>query len=123
MTIKELMGIRKVLPADSKGGSLQAKYKIAKFLKNTEADEQFFYSEMQKIIDECADKDENGKIKTDKDGNIPISKACTDTFSSRAKKLEETTVEDPKIYFTVDELEGFELSANDLLCIDSIIQS
>lgn len=121
MTITELMAIRNAIPADSKAGKIQTKYKIAKLLKETEADEIFYRSEFSKIIKEYAVKNEDGSISTDENGNIPLNPETKDEFCQKMKELEDTKVKTPTVSFTIDELDVFELSAADLIVLDSVI--
>ena len=121
MTITELMAIRNAIPADSKEGKIQTRYKIAKLLKETEADEIFYRSEFSKIIKEYAMKNEDGSVATDENGNIPLNPETKDEFAQKMKELEETKVKTPTVSFTIDELDVFELSAADLIVLDSVI--
>lgn len=121
MTISELIAIRKCLPTESTKGSIQTKYKIAKFLKATEDDETFFNETMKKIIFECTEKDEDGNVKQAPNGGFFIKPEEVDSFNERVSELNDTEATNVDIRFTIDELSYFELSAKDLIALDNII--
>lgn len=121
MKLSELLEIRKCLPVSSTKGSIQTKYKIAKFLKATEDDETFFNETMKKIIFECVEKDDSGNIKQAPNGGFFINDEFRDSFSERVIELNDAEATSVDIRFTIDELADFELSAKDLIALDNII--
>ena len=123
MNIKELLTIRQIVPADQKSGSIQTKYKMARFLKETESDLDFYQKEFRKIIDQCAEHKEDGSIATDENGGIPILNDMQETFYKESSELDKTEVNIPDIRFSIEELADFDMSANDLIKLDPIIEN
>ena len=96
-------------------------YKIMKFYKSVEVEEEFYNNKKNEIIALYAEKDENGQpivenniVKIVKDKIVDANKAMFE--------LNNTEVETPSIKFTLDELEGIELSVADMYTLDAFIE-
>lgn len=122
MKIAQLIAIRKAMPVDSKAGTIQTKYKIARFMKATEVDEEFYRKEMQAILEKYAVRNEDGTVASTDSGNVPLQQEHINDFVNEAGALEQSEVESvPDIRFSIDELADFELSVSDLLTLDPIL--
>ena len=113
MLIKELLAIRQSLPADSKAGSFHARYKISKFLKESEADAEFAHREYRKLLDEYSHINDKNELVVDKER--------IEEFNKKTCELDQMEIKDPSIKFSIKELSDFELSANDIIHLDPII--
>lgn len=95
-------------------------YKLLKFIKAIEFEEEFFNSKFREIVDDCAKKDEQGKFITDKNGNIALEKS--DKFKKAVEELNDIEITAPDISFTLDELQGLTLSVLDIALIEDFIK-
>lgn len=95
-------------------------YKLLKFIKAIEFEEDFFNSKFREIVQDCAKKDKEGKFVTDTNGNIVLEK--TDKFKAEIEELNEIEVTAPDIKFTLDELQNLTLSVLDIATIEDFIQ-
>lgn len=121
MNLHRLLEIRKTIPVSSAIGSIDTRYKMAKFLKSTETDYAFYVEQYQSIMNECACKKEDGTI--DSDGQkVAIVPDKIGEFVRRMKELDGTKVDDPTVRFSLSELAPFELSVESLLILDPIIE-
>ncbi len=95
-------------------------YKLLKFIKAIEFEEDFFNAKFREIVQECAKKDEQGKFITDDNGNIALEKS--DKFKAAVEELNDIDVTAPDIKFTLDELQDLTLSVLDIAVIEDFIQ-
>lgn len=96
-------------------------YKIYKFLRTIENEEQFFNVKFRELVDEYGKKDDKGKLIIE-NGNIAIidgkEKECNDAFN----ELQSIEVSTPDIHFTIEELKDLTLSVQDIAIIEEFIQ-
>ena len=97
-------------------------YKIMKFCKSAATEEEFYNTKRNEIIDMYAIKDENGQIGVSDDGMIKIVPDKIDEANAALQELNSIEVEAPSIKFTLDELEGLELSVADMFALDAFIE-
>ena len=92
---------------------IKLSYKFSKIFSAIEEDYQFFFSQLRKILDKYAEKDENGQF-VQNDGHIPFKKDCFDLAEKALNDLYETEINLPKVTFTLDELEGLDIKPFEL---------
>lgn len=97
-------------------------YKIMKFCKSVAVEEEFYNTKRSEIIDMYAVKDENGQIAVSDDGMIKIVPDKINEANVAMQELNGIEVEAPSIKFTLDELEGLELSVADMFALDAFIE-
>lgn len=102
--------------------SAKLSYKIMKFCKSAAAEEEFYNKKKSEIIDTYAVKDENGQIAVTEDGMITIMQDKIAEANSALVELNSLEVEAPSVRFTLDELEGLELSVADMFALDAFIE-
>lgn len=73
-------------------------YWMTKFVAKTEGEHAFYASEMNKLFDKYATKDERD------DGSVLISNENVAEFNTAVNELNKTDVEDPGIRFNLSEL-------------------
>jgi hypothetical protein len=83
---------------------IKLSYKFSKLFSAAESDYQFFYTQLRKILEKYAEKDENGNIIQNGE-NVPIKKDSLPLAEKALEDLCETEISLPKITFTLDELE------------------
>ena len=96
-------------------------YKIMKFCKSAATEEEFYEAKRREIIEAYAIKDENGQIAVTEDGMINIMPDKIAEANAAMQELNNIEVDAPSVRFTLDELEGLELSAVDMFALDAFI--
>ena len=97
-------------------------YKIMKFCKSVAVEEEFYETKRNEIIDAYAVKDESGQVTVSDNGMITIMPGKIDEANTALQELNGIEVEAPNIKFTLDELEGLELSVADMFALDAFIE-
>ena len=97
-------------------------YKIMKLCKSVAAEEEFYNTKRNEIIDTYALKDENGQIVVTDGGMISIVPDKIAEANAAMMELNGIEVEMPNIRFTLDELDGLELSVADMFALDAFIE-
>ncbi|WP_251183412.1 hypothetical protein [Anaerocaecibacter muris] len=95
-------------------------YKLLKFIKAIEFEEEFFNTKFRELLQDCGKKDENGKFVLDNNGNIVLEKS--DEFKKAIEELNNIEVTVPDISFTLDELQNLTLSVLDIAIIEDFIK-
>ena len=97
-------------------------YKIMKFCKAVAAEEEFYNTKRSELINTYAEKSEDGQIATSADGMIRIIPDKIDEANAALQELNSLEVDVPNIKFTLDELEGLDLSVADMYALDAFIE-
>lgn len=88
-------------------------YKVSKFLDKVEKDSQFYTEKLRNIVQKYALRDENGEIIVEGD-NIKIAPSSIAAAEKELADLNDIDIEDPNIFFTLDEFEGLEIKPSEL---------
>ena len=88
-------------------------YKFNKLCLELENSANFYNEELNKIIQQYADRDENGSIKNSPDGGIQIKEDQIAVAQKEIDTLWNLEIEKPSIRFAIDELDGLNLSIED----------
>lgn len=97
-------------------------YKLMKLLKSMNDDKEFYFNEVDKIIDKYALRNESGEIIKDQDGNVPFDTTKKDELEAESLQLNQTEVEIPNIKLKLEELQDLKLSVNDMMVLDDFIE-
>ena len=95
-------------------------YKMMKFVKASENDGTFFNAKFADIVERYAERDENGQVTTNENG-IVIAKDRLDDCQKCITELEGVEVNDPGIWFNLNELSELKLSMAELFTLDKFI--
>ena len=95
-----------------KGLKVPAKvaYKFNKLCSSLEGDAAFYNEELNKIVQQYGEKEEDGSFKQTPDGGIQVKEGQIESAQKDINNLWALEVDVPDITFTVDELDGLELS-------------
>lgn len=88
-------------------------YKFNRLCTDLEGHCKFYDEQVNKIIQEYADREEDGTIKRTPDGGIQVKEGQTAAAQKELNDLDDLDVEALDIYFTVEELDGLNLSIAD----------
>ena len=96
-------------------------YKFTKFIKETDAEEDFYKERLQSILKEYGEKDENGKYVEVTNG-IKIKDAEKGECFAAVAELEATEVDTPKTRFSIDEFDDIKLSTEVMVALFAFIE-
>ena len=94
--------------------NIQTQYKILKIKKAIEEELALTQSLILDVCDEYWEKDENGEIQRNEDGGIRYKKGKMLDIQRKLNEIDNTEIQLPDIYFSLDELEKLELSLEEL---------
>ena len=103
---------------------IKTAYKFNKLFEAIKESNEFYRNEITKIIDQYAEKDENGVPKPTQDGaGISISPENVEITHRKIDELWNIDVDIQKnITFAIDELDGLNLTLEDLEILNPFIQ-
>lgn len=103
--------------------SSKTAYKIMKLCKSIVVEEEFYNQKRSDIINQYADRDENGQIKLSEDGTmINILPDKLAEAESAMLELNNIEVETPNIRFYLSELEDLKFSVQEMFLLDAFIE-
>lgn len=89
-------------------------YKFNKLCVSLENENNFYGEELNKIIQQYGEREEDGSFKKTVDGTgIKIKQEVLETAQKEINNLDFLDVEAPDISFTIEELDGLQLSIED----------
>lgn len=101
---------------------LKTTYKFARLMKRAEEELTFYQEKFREIVEEYGVK-ENGEYKLINDGqSIAIIPGKEAECNTRLAELRNLDVSIDGIKFTIEELEGIDISVAELSCIMSLIE-
>lgn len=107
----ELNNIREViLQIGDKKGPIKTQYKLVKLKKIADEEQQIYQDLVDKNCLQFLEKDENGNLIPHPDGGYTVSKDKIEECNNTIAEILDTEIEINDITFTLDELEGLELS-------------
>lgn len=98
---------------------VKASYAIAKNISKIEAELKIYDKERQKLIDKYAEKDDKGKVIADENGQIKFKDKDSWDKDIRVLLDIENNIDIHK--FSIDLLEGYDISPAELQAIDYMI--
>lgn len=93
--------------------SIKTTYKLSKLFKAIQEENEFYTSELNKIIAEYAEHDENGNPVFLESGGIKVKEGFAQTTKEKLNELWELEVELPDVQFTLDELDTISLTVEE----------
>ena len=105
MELIKIINARSVLNTltDKDGIEPHLVYLMTKFIITSQDEQNFYATNMQKLFDKYAQRDEKNQIVT-QGNNVKIKEDCLDEFNEEVTKLYETDVAEPNIKFPLSEL-------------------
>ena len=101
---------------------LKTTYKFTRLMKRAEEELAFYQEKFREIIEEYGVK-ENGEYKLTPDGNsIEIIAGKEIECNQRVMELRNLEVQIDNIKFSIDELDGIDVSIAELSCLMSLIE-
>ncbi len=121
MKLIDLIQSRNVISFFSKEQlSANLAYKFMKFLKITDSEDAFYNQRLAALIEQYAQRDEEGKYIKEND-SFQIIKDKVDECRRVVNELNETKVDKPLISFCLEELKELKLSIKEIAYLDEFI--
>lgn len=96
-------------------------YAIAKNISKVDAELKIYNKERQKLVDKYAEKDNKGQPKIDKNNQYHIKKECLASWNKDIQDLLSIEAEIDVYKFSVDLLDGFNISPAEMQVLDCMI--
>lgn len=96
-------------------------YKIMKFIKNSNDEDEHYSKEVKTLIEECAESHDDFSF--DNSSEVKIKKEKMQDFQTALEKINQTDVVSPAIKFTIEELSELKLSAKEMFSLDGFINA
>ncbi|EDT14117.1 DUF1617 family protein [Clostridium perfringens] len=122
MTNKEILEKVNVLgEISSRKLPVKVSYAIGKNITKVERELKHYNKERQKLIEEYCLKEDDGTLKIT-DGNYDIDPARLKDFNKEIDELQEIEVEMDIHKFNIELLNGYEMTASEMMCIDFMLE-
>ena len=100
---------------------VKVSYAIGKNISKIESELKHYNKEREKIVDKYCEKDEEGNFKIE-NGNYVIKENEIENWNKDMKDLQEIVVEIEAHKFNIDLLNGYDMTASEMMCIDFMIE-
>lgn len=97
-------------------------YAVSKILKAAENEMVSFNETRMNLIRKYGEKDENGELVTDENGNAHVMPESINDFTNELNEVLETTVEISSNKVRIDDLEDVKFTPNEMVQLDSFIE-
>ena len=93
-------------------------FKIARLARELDTEMKTFNEERQKIIQKYGNKDENGELIVDENGNVKFDNANIEEINQEFSSLLETELEINADKLPMDSIDNFEITPQEMLNIE-----
>lgn len=100
---------------------VKVSYAIGKNISKIESELKHYNKERENIVDKYCEKDEDGNFKIE-NGNYVIKENEIENWNKDMKDLQEIIVEIDVHTFSIDMLNGYDMTASEMMCIDFMIE-
>lgn len=98
-------------------------YKLMKILDTTEKDNQFYFDKFKSVVEKYGERDDNGEIVFDENGNIKINKDLISEVQHALDEITSIEVGIPcKYLLSLDDLDGFKMSCRKMKTIEPFLK-
>lgn len=98
-------------------------YKLMKILDITEKDNQFYFDKFKSVIEKYGERDDNGDIAVDDQGNIKIVQDAIADTQREINDIASIEVSIPCRYLlSLDDLNGFKMSCRKMKIIEPFLK-
>lgn len=121
MKIKQLIEAKRVImPLVQEKLSPKLSYKLMKFIKAIEVEEDFYNKKLNELVDKYGERDgENKLVYTD--SGVKIQEGKMEACNEELQEIGEVEVDTPTITFSLDELDSVKLSVSDMYFLQDFI--
>lgn len=97
-------------------------YAVGKILKAADSEMSSFNEARMNLIRKYGEKDENGELKSDENGNVHIISESLATFNSELQELLDTNVEINANKIKMDDIGEVEFTPSEMTQLDAFIE-
>ena len=97
-------------------------FKIARLARELDTEMKTFNEERQKIIQKYGNKDENGELIVDENGNVKFDNANIEEINQDFSSLLETELEINADKLPMDSIDEFEITPQEMLQIEKFFE-
>jgi hypothetical protein len=97
-------------------------YAVGKILKSADAEIQSFNETRMELIKKYGEKDENGELKTEENGNVRIPAEQMEAFSRELRELLDTNVEISANKIKMDDIGEVEFTPAEMAQLENFIE-
>lgn len=101
---------------------IKTTYKLSKLARKVEEETSFYFSELNKILEEYAQKKDGQYIFLGDGSSIAIIKGKEEECSNRMSELQNLEIQIPDIYFTIEEIEKLDITLSQFDLIFPLIK-
>lgn len=109
-----------VIMQQSFKGSLA--FKIARLARELSKEMETFNAERQKLLQKYCVKDENGELKTNENGTVQVEPDRINEFNEEFSSLLETEVEINAEKLSMDSLDSFDITPQQMISIEKFFE-
>lgn len=121
MKIKQLIEAKRVImPLVQEKLSPRLSYKLMKFIKEIEVEEDFYNKKLNELVDKYGERDDNDKL-VYTDNGVKIREDKMPDCNAELQEIGDVDVDAPSITFTLDELDSVKLSVSDMFFLQDFI--
>ena len=113
--VKSTETFNKIMQQSFKGSLA---FKIARLARELDTEMKTFNEERQKIIQKYGNKDENGELIIDENGNVKFDNANIEEINQDFSSLLETELEINADKLPMDSIDNFEITPQEMLNIE-----
>lgn len=100
---------------------VKVSYALAKNISKIENELKHYNNERTKIVDKYCERDEKDNLKIE-NGNYVIKEDEIENWNKDMKDLQDIVVEIDVHTFRLEELNGYDMTASEMMCIDFMIE-
>ena len=93
-------------------------FKIARLARELDKEMQTFNTERQKLVQKYAEKDEDGELKVDENGNVKFDNSKIQEINEEFNSLLNTELEINADKLPIDSIDAFEITPQEMLQIE-----
>lgn len=121
--VKDIVNSAEIFSALSqKKLNMRMAYQLAKIIKEVQKEFELFQETRMKLINEYAERDEDGQLRVDENNNFTIPKEKIQDFQKELNELLEMQVELQINKINLDELEDVEFTPMELIKIEKFVE-
>lgn len=102
--------------------SIETQYKFLKLLKVAKEEQEYVDEQQVFLLDNYAEKTEDGKFIMSEDGGFKIKKEYLNICTQKIIEINKRQVQLPDLYFSLDELKPLELTLEELELLEPFIK-
>lgn len=103
--------------------AVETQYKFLKILKIAREEAEILDEQQMFILNNYAEKDDEGKIIFDEQGGIKIKTECLQECTQKILEINSRQTQFPDIYFSIDEFESLDLTLGELILLEPFIKT